>query len=229
MRISTWVLSAPPLKIGASRLAPKLQTGLSRSSSTNRSLEIELTPVVSAMAGRRAAFASPIAVERGRDAAFGGDHVGTALEERRWQPARHGAGLPWQLRRSTAAARRRIPAEQELERSKRLFRRQLELPERIAIGPDARPARRTRLPRLPTPIATRSPARLTSASLARMARAPPPPAARPRSPGTSSWPPARQSTDGRIRNRPAPTAASAAAQPPGRIAPAPRDRAPSSS
>ena len=58
VRISTCVLSAPPLKIGISRLAPKFQIGLSRSLSTNRSLEIELTPVVSAIAGSRAALAS---------------------------------------------------------------------------------------------------------------------------------------------------------------------------
>ena len=115
------------MKIGISRLAPRFQTGLSRSFSTKSSLEIELTPVVSAITGSRAALASPIAVERRGDAALGGDDVGPALEQLGRQAGRHRGGLRRAAARLTAAAAGRIAAEQQLERANRLFARQLDL------------------------------------------------------------------------------------------------------
>jgi hypothetical protein len=48
----------PPVNNGANRLPPALQTGLSRSWSTNSSLVMSLTDPVSLIVGRRAAFAS---------------------------------------------------------------------------------------------------------------------------------------------------------------------------
>ena len=123
------------MKIGASRLAPKFQTGLSWSFSTNSSLEIELTPVVSEIVGQPRRLGLVDAVERGGDAALGGDDVGPALEQLRRQPGRDGVGLRRQLRADGGGAGR-IAADQELERPERLLARQLDLPQRVAVGPD---------------------------------------------------------------------------------------------
>ena len=72
--------------------------------STNRSLEIELTPVVRAMAGRRAALASSIAIERRGDAPLGGDHVRPPFEQLGRQPGGNRVRLAGQLRADGRAA-----------------------------------------------------------------------------------------------------------------------------
>ena len=84
--------------------------------STNSSLEIALTPVVSAIdrQPRRLGFAD--AVERRRDAPLGGDDVGPPLEQLRRQARRE----PRRAAPAAAASRRRrrrIASEQELERA----------------------------------------------------------------------------------------------------------------
>ena len=110
-------------------------TGLSRSFSTNSSLEIELTPVVSAMTGRRAALASLNPIERDRHAPLRGDHVGPPLQQRRRQPGRDLTGVSRQLRRGGRGGRG-IAAEQELERANRLLASELELAQDVAIAAD---------------------------------------------------------------------------------------------
>ena len=71
--------------------APALQTGFSRSCSTNSSLEMLLTDAVSEIDGSRAALASCTRLERGRHAPIGCDDVGPALEQLRRQSGRNRA------------------------------------------------------------------------------------------------------------------------------------------
>ena len=122
-----------------------------------------LTPAVSAIAGSRAAFASPIAVERGGDAAFGGDDVGAALEELRRQARRHRR----RLRRQRVLGRgdRRPDSVPSAARARGWHSRARA--RSGAAHPGRSPPRRARRRRprsLPTPTCSRDSARRTSAS-----------------------------------------------------------------
>ena len=65
-----------------------------------------LTPLVSAIGGQARRLGLADAVEGGRDAPFGGDDVGTALEQLGWQSRRHrrrAVPAAWASRAAAAA------------------------------------------------------------------------------------------------------------------------------
>ena len=95
-----------------------------------------LPPAVRLMRGNRAAFASPIAVECRSDAALGGDHVRSALEQLR----RHAYGYRCGHRRKLLRdrdLRRGVASNEQFERPQRLLARQIDLAQHVVIGAGA--------------------------------------------------------------------------------------------
>ena len=91
------------MKSGATRLAPKFQTGFPWSFSTNSSLEIALMPVVSEMTGNRAAFASPIRLNAAATRRSAATTSGRRSSSSEGSPAGTSPGKPgsvgrWRLR-----------------------------------------------------------------------------------------------------------------------------------
>ena len=97
-----------------------------------------LTPAVSAMAGKRAALASPIRLNAAATRRSAATTSGRRSSSSEGRPAGISRGTPGNCGDERRCGRW-VAAEQELERSNRLLTRQLELTEDIAIGPDAGP------------------------------------------------------------------------------------------
>ena len=96
-----------------------------------------VTPAVSEMRGRRAAFASSHAVERRGDAPLGGDDVGAALEQLRRHADRHRARQRRELRRDAERCGGIAPGKR-LQRAQRLLVGEVEAVHAVAEGGEVR-------------------------------------------------------------------------------------------